>query len=75
MKPLSQLLVPAVMLAAVVSAADQRLGPAEPETEAAVASGERSAEAKSELRPTQNAAGDKRPAIRVILPSPYSGQR
>lgn len=72
MKQLSHLLVPAVVLAAVVSASDQR-PPAEPEP--AGVSGERSVEAKGELRPTQESAGEKRPAVRVILPSPYSAQR
>jgi len=73
MKQLSHLLVPAVVLAAVVSASDQR-PPAESEP-AGVVSGERSVEAKGELRPTQESAGEKRPAVRVILPSPYSAQR
>jgi hypothetical protein len=74
MKQLSHLLVPAVMLAAVVPASDQRPAAAEPEPARAV-SGERSVEVRGELRPTQDDAGEKRPAVRVILPSPYGAQR
>jgi hypothetical protein len=74
MKQLSHLLVPAVVLAAVVSASDQRPTATEPEPTGAV-SGERSVEAKGELRPTQDGVGEKRPAVRVILPSPYGAQR
>ena len=74
MKQLRTLLVPVLVTTAVVSVSDQTAAP-EAEAQPGAASSERTAENKPELRATQSVAGEKRPAVRIILPSPYGSAR
>lgn len=74
MKTSGRLLVPSLVLAAVIGAGEPPPPIARQEPEATGTASERAS--NSELRPTQDAAQpEKRPAVRVILPSPYSQPR
>jgi hypothetical protein len=73
MKTSGRLLVPGLVLAAVAAAGEPPPPPVRQEPEAIGTVSERAS--KGELRPTQDAAQvEKRPAVRVILPSPYSSR-
>ncbi|HEX8666628.1 MAG TPA: hypothetical protein VF744_21665 [Beijerinckiaceae bacterium] len=73
MQTSGRLLVPALVLTAVIAAGELPPPPARQEPEATGTTPER---VSNELRPTQDAAqAEKRPAVRVILPSPYSQPR
>jgi hypothetical protein len=65
-------LMPAVVLAAAVVASEPR---PEAEPPANPGAGERTATVKEELRPSQSPATERRPPVRVILPSPYRAPR
>jgi hypothetical protein len=71
MKIWSRTLVPTLVLAAAVAANEP---PPQAEPQATGATNERAA--VNELRPTQDLRPqEKRPAVRVILPSPYATSR
>ena len=73
MKTSGRLLVPGLVLTAVIAAGELPSPLARQEPEATGTAPER---VSNELRPTQDAAqAEKRPAVRVILPSPYSQPR
>jgi hypothetical protein len=73
MKTSGRMLMPGLVLAAVVAAGEPP-PTVRQEPDATSTASERAS--KSELRPTQDAAQvEKRPAVRVILPSPYSSRR
>ena len=73
MKTSGKLFAPALVLTAVIAAGEVP-PPARQEPEATGTAPERASQ--GELRPTQDAAqAEKRPAVRVILPSPYSQPR
>ncbi len=74
MKTSGRLLVPGFVLTAVIAAGELPPPIARQEPEATGTASERAP--NGELRPTQDAAqAEKRPAVRVILPSPYSQPR
>jgi hypothetical protein len=71
MKTPSRALAPALALAAIVAATEPP--PAARQEPQATGTAEHAP--KSDLRPAQDAGPERRPAVRVILPSPYSQPR
>ena len=69
-----KLFAPVLVLTAVIAAGELSPPAARQEPESTGTASEHAP--NSDLRPTQDAAqGEKRPAVRVILPSPYSQPR
>jgi hypothetical protein len=73
MKTSGRMLMPGLVLAAVVAAGEPPPPAVRQEPEAPGMASARAS--KGELRPAQDPAQvEKRPAVRVILPSPYSSR-
>ena len=66
-------LLPVVALAAAVAVAENRPAEVQRDPEAGATASERP-QVKGELRPGQDGPIEKRPNVRVILPSPYGGR-